>query len=345
MLAYAQTADGMIIHIDKYEAGLVSCPECDEFLVAKKGKIRRHHFAHKSNSECKSAPETALHKAAKQILMQEKALRLPSFETIVEGKLRKLTTERPRYEFYKCKIEEKRSDVRSDAVLTDKNERDLLVEIFVTHRVDESKLTKLREQGESAIEIDLSGIDRAVNESELRDLVVSSASRTWLFNVLGNSRESALLEALEKEQVRKRRKRENQIDNLFSVYSSAEINDATPIELPDLFRQHVLADLSQPSCFCVSQEVWRSEVLDQFIRQTNSGKQVDVKQILDHLKRLEMHKPELKYVEPALEEETKAKHPDFRSPYSALLDYVRYLEKSGVIYRSSSEICSLRKVF
>jgi competence protein CoiA len=56
------------------------CPHCREPLIAKQGKIVDWHFAHSSGTECARAVETALHKMAKQIFAETRALTLPRIE-------------------------------------------------------------------------------------------------------------------------------------------------------------------------------------------------------------------------------------------------------------------------
>ncbi len=69
-LTYAKNADGKLVHVDEVENGDncgCLCPACNEPLVAKnKGKIKMHHFAHKSGTECNFAYESMLHLLAKE---------------------------------------------------------------------------------------------------------------------------------------------------------------------------------------------------------------------------------------------------------------------------------------
>ena len=79
-LKYARFKDS-IVHISEVNSGLNSnnyrCPKCNSFLIAKKGDIRIHHFAHYNYENCQGAQETALHKLAKEILLQEKMVTIP----------------------------------------------------------------------------------------------------------------------------------------------------------------------------------------------------------------------------------------------------------------------------
>ena len=47
--------DGCLVSIEDVESGIAcgcKCPACNENLVAKKGKIKIHHFAHSSTTNC-----------------------------------------------------------------------------------------------------------------------------------------------------------------------------------------------------------------------------------------------------------------------------------------------------
>lgn len=48
----AITLEGERVWIDEYSGGNVCCPECKVKMIAKRGEIVRHHFAHKDNSKC-----------------------------------------------------------------------------------------------------------------------------------------------------------------------------------------------------------------------------------------------------------------------------------------------------
>ena len=52
------------------------CPGCRDILVVRKGS-KRAHFAHFRKVPTENCVETALHQAAKQILMQEQRMMIP----------------------------------------------------------------------------------------------------------------------------------------------------------------------------------------------------------------------------------------------------------------------------
>ena len=62
----AESADGRLLHIGEVPSGLACncvCPGCGRRMVAKKGDVQAHHFAHNAQQDgrsCASAGETAL---------------------------------------------------------------------------------------------------------------------------------------------------------------------------------------------------------------------------------------------------------------------------------------------
>ena len=67
-----------LIHISESESKKIYlCPCCNSELIAKKGKIKIHHFSHKNLDACGGALETSLHIMAKEILSQSNTILLP----------------------------------------------------------------------------------------------------------------------------------------------------------------------------------------------------------------------------------------------------------------------------
>ena len=64
--------EGILVHVSAVAGGNAcecTCPVCEEDVVAKKGAIRSHHFAHAAKSSSCS-DETVLHKLGKRILRE-----------------------------------------------------------------------------------------------------------------------------------------------------------------------------------------------------------------------------------------------------------------------------------
>ena len=162
--------DGRCISIDDVPSGLACncvCAKCGKALVAKKGLVRAHHFAHNVDAGCKGAGESALHLAAKQIL-EEGRLWLPSQQLVVADSV---------------DVEVARGKVRPDVVIV-VGGRELLVEIKVTHAVSDEKRDRIRAMGLACVEIDLSSVRRDVTLRDLAPMVVGdgedAAPRHWI---------------------------------------------------------------------------------------------------------------------------------------------------------------------
>lgn len=143
----ALNADGKSVYIDDVPNGKncnCNCAECGGKLVAKnKGRIKIHHFAHESGNDSIKCSQTALHLLAKEIIANEKRIPIPR-----NGQI----------EFYKTDfIEQEKfmNDIIPDLYATCEN-RPYIVEILVTHEVDEEKLQKIVQHKISGVEVDLS---------------------------------------------------------------------------------------------------------------------------------------------------------------------------------------------
>ena len=196
-LTWAVAASGEPAHISEVENGLkcaCACPACDGALVARQGKIKEHHFAHASGEECRHAAETALHLAAKDMLAKRKEIVLPEVAVNASyGFPRIVVAPQRRYAIASAEVERKTGSIIPD-VIVEVNGRQLLVEVTVTHGVDDTKLTKIRELGLSCLEIDLSDAPRDLGREALETIVVDgSAQKRWLHNVRANQARNRML--------------------------------------------------------------------------------------------------------------------------------------------------------
>lgn len=175
-----------LIHISDVEAGLACecvCPACGHPLIARKGSQVAHHFAHARDAACAHAVETALHLAAKRVLEAEGQLQLPGvIVTFGSYKNPWPIQEDSLIRFDDVRLERRLSDIVPDILLVAKG-RLLIVEVAVTHAVDEEKLQKIRRLGISALEITLERFARNPTLDELREEVIfSTRSKQWLYN-------------------------------------------------------------------------------------------------------------------------------------------------------------------
>lgn len=186
-LVYALNSEGKHVYIDDVENGLncnCTCPACGGQLIARnEGKKYKHHFAHYNKVECDYVCQTNIHCLAEEILKEEKTIILPpDFENC--GNWRCVYDPRT----FCCAIDhiesEKRiSDIIPDIVITS-SQATILVEIYVTHAVDNEKRNRIEKIGNCfVIEINLSDLAyKDLTKEELRICLKDLNRVKWIFN-------------------------------------------------------------------------------------------------------------------------------------------------------------------
>lgn len=172
-----RVADGRLVDASKESVpnglgcGCV-CPACKSKLIARNGgRFKIAHFAH--GSVCADAYETAIHEAAKQIVRDLGFVWLPG----------SILGPKKKFEFTGHTLEKKFDRLIPDVTVWQRPERKLAVEIFVTHKVDEAKLTVLRAQKLACIEFDLADLPRDINYEQLRKIFEDDTLPSrWVFN-------------------------------------------------------------------------------------------------------------------------------------------------------------------
>ncbi len=196
--------DDILVHISRVERGLACgcvCPECNKPLVARKGSEVVHHFAHRAGPECANAAETALHRAAKDILADRREIGLPPVEIRFDSSpfVMPLWPERI-LTLDDVRLECRTGDIIPD-ILAYCGTTPLMIEIQVTHPVDEAKLKKIRELGISTIEIDLSSVPRSFSPDDLCHAIVEQTdNKRWLFNAKSEEWKQVLIRTGEKKE-------------------------------------------------------------------------------------------------------------------------------------------------
>lgn len=216
-----------MVSVGEVAAGLAcdcACPACGEQLVAKQGLKRAHHFAHvASDVSCTYGAETAIHRMAKQCLLDAQRLHVPGLswqETAVNDDGGALVESEPVCEpenvsFDYMVLEAAFDDFRPDAIGW-VNDRPLLIEIAVRHHVERGKAERLARLQVACIEIDLSKVDPAtISFGELQRLVLDEQrTKQWISHPrLGHVRElvrARLQERLAKSNVAVRERRRSQ---------------------------------------------------------------------------------------------------------------------------------------
>ena len=186
---YALDEKGKSIHInqiDESHNGLAckcTCPICGEKLIARKGHGgKAPHFAHQQDSLC-THPEyikqSSIHAMAEQVFLEEKELNLPSLSTQAGNYIAHFFNG-GKWQIEEVDLEKKISDFIPDIILK-KGDEILLVEIYVTHAVDEDKRKKILEANLPVIEIDLSEfVHDDMMKEDLRLHLRESSRMKWI---------------------------------------------------------------------------------------------------------------------------------------------------------------------
>lgn len=190
LLIYA-LKDGAPVSIMDVESGLKCgcvCPVCNAPLVAKHPnpsakRPMKDHFAHRQKDSCAYGYQTSLHLAAKDILSKATTMVIPAVETkTLEGFRNRFLIEKKTITIDKVELEKQIDNIIPDVVVHTGDKR-LLVEIYVTHCIDDAKLEKIKESGLSTIEIDLHEKRDIITREELREhLLHSSEAKKWMYN-------------------------------------------------------------------------------------------------------------------------------------------------------------------
>jgi len=161
--------------------------------------VNAHHFAHYRVNECEGAVETALHRFAKAVLAYHKEIVLPPVR--VRG-VKKPVVGYEEYAYKRVGQEVPLKGFVADAVLY--GWRKLVVELKVTHEVDNYKQRVFLRSGIQSVEIDvlaifeeLTGEGRAHDTLELARRIIRFGERErgmavhgrWLFHPVQHNEE------------------------------------------------------------------------------------------------------------------------------------------------------------
>ena len=198
--------DGETVHVSKVTSGLACgcvCPACGEQLVAKKGSKRDHHFAHRGGKNCEYGYQTSLHLAAKEIISRAKKFVIPQLLLKFPNprKLPEQISPSREIPIDDVKLEQRFGDVIPDIVLISGG-KELFVEIFVTHKIDDIKIAKIKKSNISTIEIDLSAKREMLSEEELSEIVLGDSElKVWKYNACEQEKLSKFYKVSEERKV------------------------------------------------------------------------------------------------------------------------------------------------
>lgn len=170
--------DGKLVYIEEAENGLncgCVCPGCGQPLVAKNnGRKKEHHFAHFRTAECAHGYQSALHYMAKDVFLEMKEFTFVKSGTPVK------------YRIDDVVLEKAVDSVIPDILVTSDGKK-FIVEIFVTHAVDEEKKEKIKSLKISALEIDLSRFRHVMLDKDALKSEANNADNfSWVYDADAN---------------------------------------------------------------------------------------------------------------------------------------------------------------
>lgn len=190
--SFAIAKDGRVVSVEEVERGQACecmCPSCRRPLIARQGDVRVWHFAHATGADCEGGAESALHLAAKTAIERAGGITLPGLSvqrsvTLPDGRRGTGEASIPDtwVDFATVRTEVNLGPVIPDVVGATGSES-YLIEVGVTHFVDQEKLAVLRGLGQPSVEIDLRGFGReSWDWAALEEIVVrGAAGKRWLF--------------------------------------------------------------------------------------------------------------------------------------------------------------------
>ncbi|GFE79237.1 hypothetical protein GCM10011487_12370 [Steroidobacter agaridevorans] len=197
-IGYCLNESDELVHIDSVPRGKACgcrCVSCAEPLIARKGDIRVHHFAHAQQNQCTGALETLLHLLAKEILRTASVLALPDYTWRREQSLgdRLIHLEQAIVAGGRARLSQVLIEPRTfegiipDVVFAtqarDGSARTILLEVTVSHPVDAEKLKRLRALNLPALELTLKPAHARLTRAELEKRILQgSAGKRWLFH-------------------------------------------------------------------------------------------------------------------------------------------------------------------
>jgi competence protein CoiA len=171
--------------IDQVLRGLscnCTCVCCGEAVIARKGMIREHHFAHHSNKEsCFIQRESLLHLYAKEVICENLGLQLPPMPGVYPDSPDPTSW----WDFIKVDQEVPQPGFQPDLVAYLNDDTQLFIEVAVTSFIAEEKLERIKAAGIKTIELDLSELLHGklpIPSAEVKKLILEQASNiTWIF--------------------------------------------------------------------------------------------------------------------------------------------------------------------
>jgi hypothetical protein len=339
-LLVAELGDGRLLHIDDARSGLAcgcTCPGCGRAMVAKKGHVQTHHFAHHAQQDgrtCISAGETALHKFAKRILDERLEIALPSMVVSEHGD-REVVVGAERRTFDRAVLEARDGQIVPDVVLILRDRR-LIVEFKVTHACDEQKIARIRAMDVGAIEIDLSAY-RDETLAEIGDRILYEAPRFWLHNPRERqAREKLVLRLTERNAQKKKH-----VERLGAAYrhrlpSTEKGSGAFEVAARrDGLGGFINFPVDGAGCFTVALAEWQAAVVLTLI--VGKAKPFRTRNGLSVLRKQGWLEQKFADIADEVASAIREAGISFKAPKQAVEEYLQELERRGVVHSGPTE--------
>ena len=178
----ALNLENKLVHIIDVERGLAcrcTCFTCGDEVIARKGEINEHHFAHASNKDsCIINTESLIHRYGKQVILDSLSVHLPALPNFIDEHQSTLWT------FEKVIPEFSFGKIRPDLVAYT-NGKPIFIEIAVTHFIDQEKLNFIKKFAVNTVELDLSSLlnsEISIPSDEAKQFILDELShKKWIY--------------------------------------------------------------------------------------------------------------------------------------------------------------------
>lgn len=181
--------DRVLTSISDVESGLKCgcvCAGCGGQLIARKGDVKIHHFAH-VNSDCQAGQESAIHLAFKEAYLKHSKLVAPVFSNQVQlgTDFVEITIDASEYINTDIEVINEYSigGIRADSAIIDSEGNPILfIEFAFTHYIDNNKESKLKAINVPCFEVNANGADiKLLSDFEYFSNFISDNSK-WIVN-------------------------------------------------------------------------------------------------------------------------------------------------------------------
>ena len=194
-----------VVSINNVEKGLAcdcECIGCGSPLIARKGDVKVHHFAHHDGNK-DNCNESILHKLGKKIIQDKCAVGIAPLAIEVKEKdivgryhSKEFTDSKYTLQFNKVIPEQSAGYFQPDLTCFTNDEM-IFIEIVVSNDVSPEKLEKVKERGIATLSIDISACSAMSDMDELIQSVIYDSPRYWVFHPDHEQIREAITEELE----------------------------------------------------------------------------------------------------------------------------------------------------